>query len=96
VAFSTGNGQLECEECAKRHGLIARGQMVAALDMLVAAVTCARGSGATPDEVRRAVEGHIGDSCCGFDGGWDAVECFPNHDPREWQRGYTALTTGGQ
>jgi hypothetical protein len=85
---------LECEPCAKRAGLVRRGELKAALDMLELAASYARQCGATQEEVRVVVES--GPSHVGTQGG-EAIEVDGARlgEPGEWQRGYVALRGGG-
>jgi hypothetical protein len=93
AAFDTGNGYLMCEPCAKRDGLVSRGELKAALDMLELAGSYARQCGATQDEVRRVVEG--GPTYLETYGreGVEDRDSF-HGEPEEWQRGYVALDGG--
>lgn len=93
AAFDTGNGYLLCVPCAKRDGLVSRGELKAALDMLELAGSYARQCGATQEEVRRVVEsGEIYIETHGREGVEDGDNFYG--EPQEWQRGFVTLDGG--
>jgi hypothetical protein len=93
VAFDTGNGNLECEPCAKRDGLVHRGELKAALDALELAVAHARTRGATDGEILQVV-GRAPDYVETFGGEVIEVDGARFGEPGEWQRGYVAVAGG--
>ncbi len=94
AAFDVGGGLLECEPCAKRGGLVARGELKAALDLLQLAASHAARSGATAEEIRQAVEGPPIDLET-YGGEVVEVDGAQMGEPGEWQRGYVALDQNG-
>jgi hypothetical protein len=94
AAFDVGNGALECEPCAKRGGLVRRGELKAALDMLGIAAAYAYQEGATHDEVLRVVTNLPARLEEVYGGEVIEVDGAQLGEPGEWQRGYVALDGG--
>lgn len=99
AAFGSGeDGKfLLCKPCAKRHGLILRGEIKGSLDMLELAATYALRAGATPSEVRAVID-RAPASFAEGDGpfGGEIVEHGAPDRSREWKRGLVPLLAGGE